>query len=272
MNAPLDARLARDIGRSARADLVFAAHGDRTLVARSYAEPPFRTVRGFPEGRGLHAILTSSAPGVFGGDTLRQTIAVGPGARVRLTSQSALQVHGSPAGETAQLTSIYRVAARAALFCVWDPAIPFPGARLDQRISVDLADDATLVWSDAVMSGRVARGERWQCAALAHELRVVRRGSLRYLERYRIQPGDETLDRDWAGAGANYFGTVLAAGVRVDGGAVEALHHSLNAVRGVCAAADVLEEGMVLVRLMAAAGPPFHHARAAAYASAVSWA
>jgi urease accessory protein len=272
VNAPLDVRLARDIGRSARADVAFAARGDRTTVVHSYAEPPFRTVRGFPEDTGLHAILTSSAPGIFGGDSLSQTIVVDRGARVRLTSQSALQVHPSPDGQTAQLTSSYRVAAGAALFCAWDPAIPFPGARLEQRISIDLAGDATLVWSDAVMSGRVARGERWRFAGLSHELRVMRRGSLRYLERHRIRPGAEALDRDWVGGGANYFGTVLAAGVRVDSGAAEMLHHALNAIVGMRAAVDVLEEGMVLVRLAAASGPAFHQARAAAYASAVSWA
>lgn len=272
MTAPIDARVARDIGRLARADHAFSRQGASSIVRHTYAEPPFRTVRGFPDGRGVHAILTSSAPGIFGGDEWDQTIAIDRGARVRLTSQSALQVHPSPAAVPARLRCRYRVDEGAALFCAWDPAIPFPGADFEQHISIDLAADARLVWSDAVMSGRVAKGERWQYARLAHELRVTRGPSLVYLERYRICPDEDAPGRPWVAGDANYFGTVVAVGVRAESAAVETLHRELNASPEVRAAADLLDEGMLLVRLTAVSGPAFHHARAAAYASAVSWA
>src|SRR3981081_3974478 len=91
-----DQRTASAVGRHARLELTFAYRMGRTVLREAYAEPPFRVGRCFPEGRDLHMIVAASAPGVFGGDCLQQTIRVERGARVRLTSQSALQVHPTP--------------------------------------------------------------------------------------------------------------------------------------------------------------------------------
>ena len=131
-------------------------------------------------------ILASSAPGAFGHDCLQVIVHVGCGARVRLTSQSAMQVHPSSDGATAQLQSWYHIEDGAHLHCDWHPLIPFADARIDQRIAVTIAGGGYLYWSDALMSGRQARGERWKFASLAHEIAAVRDGSLEYLERYRI--------------------------------------------------------------------------------------
>jgi len=78
------------VGRHARLDLAFLSRNGRTVVAEAYAEPPFRVGRWFAEGEGLHMILASSAPGAFGHDRLQQIVRIGCGARVRLTSQSAM--------------------------------------------------------------------------------------------------------------------------------------------------------------------------------------
>jgi urease accessory protein UreH len=107
LSGPGDHRAIGAVGRHARLDLVFVRRAGRTVLADAYAEPPFRVGRCFAEGEGLHLILASTAPGVFGGDSLHQSIRVGRGARVRLTSQSAMQVHPSPDGARAILASSY---------------------------------------------------------------------------------------------------------------------------------------------------------------------
>ena len=114
-------------------------------------------------------ILASSSPGIFAGDSFEQVIRIERGAHVRLTSQSALQIHPSAAGDSccARLSSShhasadrsaflssYRVADAATLHCNWDPLIPFANARFSQRIDVRLAESAHLYWSDAFMCGR----------------------------------------------------------------------------------------------------------------------
>jgi urease accessory protein len=255
-----DERTPSVVGRHGRLDLTFVYRNGRTVLAEAYAEPPFRVGRWFAEGDGLHMILTSSAPGAFGQDCLRQTVRVGRRARVRLTSQSAMQAHPSPDGATAHLRSSYHVADGAYLHCHWHPLIPFADARIDQRIDVNIAAGGYLYWSDALMSGRQARGERWRFASLAHEIAVCRDGSLEYLERYRIQPG-EAVARTWAAGDAAYLGTTLITGRPIEPAVSERLHVELGRFAGVRAAADRLDDRVLLVRLLSAFGPAFHEAR-----------
>jgi urease accessory protein len=256
-----DARSPSVVGRHARLDLTFLYRDGRTVLARAYAEPPFRVGRWFAEGDGVHMILTSSAPGAFGHDHLQQIVRVGCGARVRLTSQSALQVHPSPDGGTAHLQSSYHVDDGAHLHCHWHPLIPFADARIDQHIDVNIAGSGYLYWSDALMSGRHARGERWKFASLAHELAVSRDGSLEYLERYRLQPNELAVPRPWAAGDASYLGTTLMTGRLIEPGVAERLHIELEHLAGVRAAADRLHDRVLLVRLLSVSGSAFHEAR-----------
>jgi urease accessory protein UreH len=255
-----DERSPSVVGRHGRLDLTFLYRNGRTVLAEAYAEPPFRVGRWFAESEGLHMILTSSAPGAFGHDRLQQTVRVGCGARVRLTSQSAMQVHPSPDGATAHLQGSYHVDEGAHLHCHWHPLIPFADARIDQRIDVNISGDGCLYWSDALMGGRQARGERWRFGSLAHQLAVRRDGSLEYLERYRIQLGDAVC-RTWVASDAAYLGTTLITGRSIEPGIAERLHLELGHLAGVRAAADRLDDRMLLVRLLSAVGPAFHEAR-----------
>jgi urease accessory protein UreH len=206
-------------------------------------------------------ILTSSAPGVFGHDHFRQIVRVGRGARVRLTSQSALQVHPSPDGATAHLQSSYHVDDGAHLHCHWHPLIPFAGARLDQRIDLNITGGGFLYWSDALMSGRHARGEHWKFASLAHDIALSRDGALEYLERYRIQPDELAVSRPWAAGDASYLGTTLISGRPIPPGVAEGLHIELGRLAGLRAAADRLDDQLLLVRLLSESGAAFHQAR-----------
>jgi urease accessory protein UreH len=257
-----DRRGTSEVGRTARLELVFAVLGGQTRLTHAYAEPPFRVARAFSEGASAHMILASTSPGIFGGDDLSQHIRVEPGARVRLTSQSALQVHPSASPQPARLRSTFEVAAGATLCAEWDPLIPFAGSRLSQRIDVRLDEGAALYWSDAMMGGREGRGERWAFASLEHELRLWRGGSLDYLERFGLAPGVSPIAGDWAAGDACYFGTVLRSGVEPDPEVLQELHARFSG-SAVAAGVDHLDRRLALVRLAAGDGARFHDARAA---------
>lgn len=259
----IDRRDVRSVGRKARLELVFTRRGSHTCLSHAYAEPPFRVGRCFSDGSGVHLILAWSAPGIFGGDDLEQHISVEKGACVRLTSQSALQVHPSAKAE-ARLLSRYQIDSGAFFSCHWDPMIPFAGASLDQQIAISLASGAALYWSDAFMAGREAKGERWAFDRVRHELRIARGGGVEYLERYQLEGADQRLRRTWLAAGACYFGTTVRSGGDFDATEAEALHRRLAHFSGVTAAVDALDSRLLLVRLMGSRGVPFHDARALA--------
>ena len=83
-----DSRLASSVGRSARLELHFEARGGRTILARAYAEPPFRIGHTFDVDGAAYVILVCASPGVFAGDRFEQRVTVGPGARVLLVAPS----------------------------------------------------------------------------------------------------------------------------------------------------------------------------------------
>lgn len=211
---------------------------------------------------GVHVMLASSAPGLFGGDLFEQHVTVERGARVCLTSQSALQVHPSVSGRPGILRSTFEVHDDAELCCYWDALIPFAASRARQQIVVRLAPSARFIWSDAFTAGRTGSGERWRFASLGYELRVTRADALEYLERHRIEPMDDRVDAPWVGSACAYFGTWLASGWTVPDGAAEALHGICGASGGLMAAVDRLSPRLLVARLAASSGPPFHDARA----------
>jgi urease accessory protein len=258
-----DLRGADAVGRHARLDLVFGERRGRTVLLHEYVEPPLRIGRCLETADGLLVILASSAPGVFGGDCVEQSIRVESGARVRLVSQSALQIHPVVSGRPAQMVSRYDVEQGATLDCWWDPLIPFARASFEQRVGISIAPGGRLSWSDSCMSGRVARGERWAFARLACELRVCHAGGLGYLERYAIEPAATTPLSRWTADGSEYFGTTFRIGHGDRPERAETLHRLLQGDRDLSAAADLLDDDLLMVRLAARSGVSFHRARAA---------
>lgn len=258
-----DDRAACDIGRQARLDLVFAERARRTVLAHGYAEPPLRIGRCFETDGWAHLIVASSAPGVFGGDGVEQSIRVRPGARVRLTSQSALQLHPSPSGMPASLVGQYHVSADSELCCAWDPVIPFAGSSIVQRIEIAVEPGARLWWSDAMMCGREGSGERWQFERFDHQLSVRRGDTLSFLERYLIEPARRQVSAAWVAGDAAYVGTIIRAGYGDTVVDAERVHRTLAELPGVRGSADVLDDDLLLVRIAASTGVPFHAARRA---------
>jgi urease accessory protein len=247
-----DTRVPAVIGRHARMEIDFEARRGRTIVAHAYAEPPF-CIRTFDVNAAVHVIVVCSGPGVFGGDRLLQSIHVRSGARVVLTSQAALQVH--PSGTTpAAIRHDYRLEPDAELHCHWDPVIPFAGALLTQEFYVDADAAARFYWSDALMAGRVSRGESWRFQRLAHQLRLRIGGALAYLERFRLAPGDRLLTAPWAAADVGYFATTIIRHPNAGPEAAEDFYRRFGDVENARLGIEMLEPGLVVARLAGSSG------------------
>jgi urease accessory protein UreH len=267
-----DSRVPASIGRAARLELSFERRRGRTILAHSYAEPPFRVGRIFELDEAAYVIIVCTGAGIFAGDTLRQSVRVGSGARVVLTSQSALQVHPSAAGAAAAIHHTYLVEDDAELQCQWDPVIPFAGARLEQRFDLRVAESSRLYWSDALMAGRISRGEAWRFDSLAHELSLRTGAALAYLERYALTPGDRAVSHPSIAGPAHYLGTLLAYHEGATEEAAGALHRAANTAIGenrVEAAVDLIRPRTIVGRILAADGPAFSAARTSSYALAL---
>ena len=265
-----DRRDVRAIGRRARLELVFAYQRGRTVIAHAYAEPPFRIGQTFQIGSAAYMIIVCSGPGVFAGDDLQQSVRVEPGACVLLASQSALQAHPGAGSIAAQLHHRYTVADEGELHCHWDPLIPFARARLSHCVDLDMAGGSRMYWSDALMSGRSARGEDWMFSEVAHELRLRVDGSLKYLERYRLVPEQRAVTVGPIAGDARYLGTTLVHHAAATAAAAEALQQQLDQVSDVRGGVDLVAPNVIAVRLLGRHGARFRTARAVLRAHAAN--
>lgn len=119
--------------------------------------------------------VRSTGGGLAQNDRVRQRFQFGPGARAVVTTPAGTPVHRMNAGLATQWVSL-NVGDDA--FCEYLPGqvILFAGSRLVQSTDVILAESATLLAAEVILTGRLARGERDLFDAVGQCWRVERAG------------------------------------------------------------------------------------------------
>lgn len=116
--------------------------------------------------------LVGGSAGPLGGDELRCSVDLGPGARLEVRSVAASVALPGPNGRESSLEILARVGEGAALSWSPQPLIAARGARHRTIARVELAADARLIWRDELVLGR--DGE--ESGSASTRLRVVRDG------------------------------------------------------------------------------------------------
>lgn len=142
-------------GRRGAARLGFARGPDgATYLAEQRVGYPFHVTKPFhleddwPEFATLY--LQSVSGGLFQGDRLTLICEAQAGAAVQITTQASTKVHSMEA-DFAVHTAKLKVREGAYLEYLADPMILFPQARLISRVTLELAEGAQAVLSDAFL-------------------------------------------------------------------------------------------------------------------------
>ena len=179
--------------------------------------------------------------GLFPGDDLRISLDVECDARVHLTTQSATRVYAGPGPDARQLTSV-RLARGAYAELVPDTLIPHAGARVEQELSVELADEAALVASELLAPGRHLERERfaYERVRLTTSVRDLR-GREVCVDALELEPSRRSpAARGVLGEHA-YLGTLFAVAPHLDAERIAA-----EVDRELASAADVVAGAGVL--------------------------
>lgn len=200
----------------------------------------------------FEAVLLNTAGGLASGDRLHWHIEAGRDAMLRATSQTAERVYRSHDGNEARVETVLRVDTGATLEWLPQETILFDGGRLSRTLTIDLAEDSSLLAAEAVVVGRRAFGERVRRGGLRDQWRVRRGGRLIFADAVRIE-GDiaALLDRPAVAGGAQAFATILLA---------PRTPMAIDVVRALLPGGDGLEAGasalphVTVVRLVAAHG------------------
>jgi urease accessory protein len=212
-----DWRLADDgAGRVGGVRLALISHSDHTSLGACYQQVPLRVLPPFQFGAGQPALLYLMNPtaGLMDGDGQRIDLIAGPKTRAVIVGQSATRVHPCLRGFATQQWNV-SVDSGAVLVVLPGPAIPFHQCRYFQRIEINLAADASLIWGDVWLAGRYARGddsESFQFETIVQELAVRREGALVFRDRFCWQgPWDAATARFFFG-GAPACGSLFVTG------------------------------------------------------------
>lgn len=202
-----DGRLQRSHGV---ARLAFDADGGRKRLARRFASAPMRVLTPAP-GHAPEAVLANTAGGVAGGDTLAVSVQVDAGGDGTVSGQAAEKIYRA-IDAPARIETRLSLAADARLEWLPQETILFDGARLDRRIDVDLAENASLLLAECLVFGRRAHGERFLSGAMHDRWRIVRGGRPLWRDALKVKGGDHAFDAAAGFAGARALATVIYAG------------------------------------------------------------
>ena len=137
--------------------------------------------------------------GCRAGDSVHLDIRVGPGAAALLATQASTKVYKSDDSLPARQTLSATVEAGGLLALLPDPVCPFAGAVYQQRQTLNLAPGASLVLVDGLVSGRVARGERYRFASYRTTTEVAVAGNRVVLDAVTLEDTPESTVADRMG-------------------------------------------------------------------------
>ena len=145
------------VGKTGFLRLGFERRDDRTILAELDRRAPYMAQRALypdpamPDLAWLFMITTSGC--VLQGDRLALEVAVGPGARAHVATQSATKIHSMDANYAVQTQSIV-LADGAYLEFLPEPLIPHRRARFLSDTHISIAPTATLLYAEIVQPGR----------------------------------------------------------------------------------------------------------------------
>jgi urease accessory protein len=145
------------VGKNGFLSLCFERRSERTILADLDHRAPLTAQRALypdpamPDQAWLFIIMTSGC--VLQGDRLGLEIALAPGARAHVTTQSSTKIHSMDANYAAQTQSI-ALADGAYLELMPEPLIPHRRARFVSDTRITVASSATLLYQEIIEPGR----------------------------------------------------------------------------------------------------------------------
>ncbi len=233
----------------AEARASFAKAGARTEPSRLFETGGLRWR--FPRATSpCEAVLVNTGGGAAGGDSYRIALALEAGAAVEATTTAAEKIYRSD-GPPARIATTLTLEAGASLAWLPQETLLFEGARLDRKLTIEMAAGAELLAVETLVFGRLAMGEARIDASLRDSWRLRRAGRLVFADETRLDHAGSTLDRPASGAGARAVATLVAAAPAIEA-RLPALRGALEALGADVEAGASAFDGLVVARLLSA--------------------
>lgn len=203
------------VGKSGYLRLGFERRGERTVLSDLASRAPYLAQRalhcddGLPDMAWLFTITTGGC--VLQGDRMALEVALGPGARAHVTTQSATKVHSMDANY-AHVTQTMVLGEGAYLEFLPDPLIPHREARFASDTRMVLDATASLLCSEIVQPGRKHHhpDECFGATVVSLATSAARPdGIALFTEKLVIEPARYPMRRTGVMDGFDVFGNVI---------------------------------------------------------------
>jgi urease accessory protein len=184
----------------------------KTVIREQYCRVPLVIQRAIYLEETLPAMaylyIISPSGGILQGDRYRIDITLSNNALAHITTQGATRIYKMEKNYGTQMVNI-NVEEGSYLEYIPDQIIPFHNSRFYQEVELSVNDNATMIYSETIVPGRVASGEKFEYDICY--IKTIGRnqsGKLRFIDIVKLDPKNEVLTVDGILGSFEVVGTI----------------------------------------------------------------
>ena len=168
-----------------------------TVIREQYSRVPLLVQRAMYLEETLpsmaYVYIVSPSGGILQGDRYRIDITLGNNTFAHVTTQGATRIYKMEKNYASQIVNI-TVGEESYFEYIPDQIIPFRNSRFYQEVILNIHDNATMIYSEVIVPGRVASGEAFEYDICY--LKIVGRnhlGKTRFIDIVKLEPKYQNL-------------------------------------------------------------------------------
>lgn len=157
-----------------------------------------------------HIYMMSSSGGILQGDEQKINVMMGKNSTARITTQSATKIYKMEDGYASQYIDIHSQEGSYLEF-VPHQIIPFKSSRFYQEVNLEVENNAVLIYSEIISSGRIASGEKFDFDLCFLRTSAHRNGRMLFTDVMNLSHKDKVHFESIFG-GKDVFSTIYIIG------------------------------------------------------------
>jgi urease accessory protein len=172
-------------------------HSGKTIVKEQTSQVPLLTQRALYYETELPSMaylqIISPSGGILQGDRYRMDISLNDNAVAHLTTQGATRLYKMDSNFATQLVNV-TVGENCYLEFIPDQIIPYRNSRFYQKVSLDVHDNASMIYSEIIVPGRTAMNESFEYDICYLKTLAKNQDKIRFVDVAMLEPKKQNLN------------------------------------------------------------------------------
>jgi len=172
-------------------------HSGKTIIQEQTSQVPLLTQRALYYETELpsmaHIQIVSPSGGILQGDRYRMDISLKDNAVAHLTTQGATRLYKMDSNFATQLVNV-TIGENCYLEFIPDQIIPYRNSRFYQKVSLDVHDNASIIYSEIIVPGRTAMNESFEYDICYLKTMAKNQEKIRFVDVAMLEPKKQNLN------------------------------------------------------------------------------